>query len=114
MSDNKIVDLIKEQVSNNDIVLYMKGTADFPQCGFSAMVVGILQTLGLKFKDIDILENPELRQGVKDFSDWPTIPQLYIAGKFVGGCDIVREMYESGELSTLIKNSHNQEALSNI
>lgn len=114
MSDNKIVDLIKEQVSNNDIVLYMKGTADFPQCGFSAMVVGILQTLGLKFKDVDILENTELRQGVKDFSDWPTIPQLYIAGKFVGGCDIVREMYESGELSTLIKNFHNQEALSNI
>ena len=107
MTEREIIDLIQKQISTNDIVLYMKGTADFPQCGFSAMVVGILQTLGLKFKDINILENPELRQGVKDFSDWPTIPQLYIAGKFVGGCDIVGEMYESGELSMLIKNFHN-------
>lgn len=110
MSENKSFDLIKEQVSKNDIVLYMKGTVDFPQCGFSAMVVGILQTLGLKFKDINILEDADLRQGIKDYSDWPTIPQLYVAGEFVGGCDIVREMYESGELSTLIKNSNNQEA----
>jgi monothiol glutaredoxin len=110
MSENKSFDLIKEQVSKNDIVLYMKGTVDFPQCGFSAMVVGILQTLGLKFKDINILEDADLRQGIKDYSDWPTIPQLYVAGEFIGGCDIVREMYESGELSTLIKNSNNQEA----
>ncbi len=104
MSENKIFDLIKGQISKEDIVLYMKGTIDFPQCGFSAMVAGILQTMGVKFNDINILENNDLRQGIKDFSDWPTIPQLYIAGEFVGGCDIVREMYESGELSSLIKN----------
>ena len=103
MRQNEIANLIKEQSSSDEIVLYMKGTADFPQCGFSSMVVGILQTLGLKFKDVNILEDDILRQGIKDFSDWPTIPQLYIGEKFVGGCDIVREMYETGELSTLIK-----------
>ena len=106
MSDNKVFDLIKEQIAKNDIVLYMKGTTDFPECGFSTMVAGILQTLGLKFRDVNILEDADLRQGIKDYSDWPTIPQLYVAGEFVGGCDIVREMYESGELSTLIKNSN--------
>ena len=94
MNKNKTFDFINEQISTNEVVLFMKGTADFPQCGFSAMVVGILQTLGLKFKDINVLENPDLRQGIKDFADWPTIPQLYIAGEFVGGCDIVREMFE--------------------
>ena len=109
MTENKIFDLIKEQISENDIVLYMKGSADFPQCGFSSMVVGILQSLDLKFKDVNILENIELRQGIKDFSDWPTIPQLYIKGEFIGGCDIVREMYENGELAILIKNSINQD-----
>lgn len=108
MSENKIFDLIKEQISNEDVVLYMKGTTDFPQCGFSAMVAGILQTMGVKFNDINILENNDLRQGIKDFSDWPTIPQLYISGEFVGGCDIVREMYENGELSNMIKNLHSQ------
>jgi monothiol glutaredoxin len=107
MNKNKTVDFINEQISTNEVVLFMKGTADFPQCGFSAMVVGILQTLGLKFKDINVLESPDLRQGIKDFSDWPTIPQLYIAGEFVGGCDIVREMFETGELSNLIKDIHN-------
>ena len=107
MNKNKTVDFINEQISTNEVVLFMKGTADFPQCGFSAMVVGILQTLGLKFKDINVLENPDLRQGIKDFADWPTIPQLYIAGEFVGGCDIVREMFETGELSNLIKDIHN-------
>lgn len=101
MNKNKTFDFINEQISTNEVVLFMKGTADFPQCGFSAMVVGILQTLGLKFKDINVLENPDLRQGIKDFTDWPTIPQLYIAGEFVGGCDIVREMFETGELSKL-------------
>jgi monothiol glutaredoxin len=110
MNESKTFDLIKEQISKNNIVLYMKGTTHFPQCGFSAMVVGILQALGSKFQDVNILEDSELRQGIKDYSDWPTIPQLYVAGEFVGGCDIVREMYESGELSTLIKNSHNLEA----
>ncbi len=107
MNKNKTFDFINEQISTNEVVLFMKGTADFPQCGFSAMVVGILQTLGLKFKDINVLENPDLRQGIKDFADWPTIPQLYIAGEFVGGCDIVREMFETGELSNLIKDIHN-------
>ena len=106
MSENKIFDQIKAQISTNHLVLYMKGTAEFPQCGFSAMVVGILQTMGAKFKDINILDDAELRQGIKDFSDWPTIPQLYISGKFVGGCDIVREIYESGELLTMIKDMH--------
>lgn len=107
MNKNETFDFINEQISTNEVVLFMKGTVDFPQCGFSAMVVGILQTLGLKFKDINVLENPDLRQGIKDFADWPTIPQLYIAGEFVGGCDIVREMFETGELSNLIKGIHN-------
>ena len=110
MNKNKTFDFINEQISTNEVVLFMKGTTDFPQCGFSAMVVGILQTLGLKFKDINVLENPELRQGIKDFADWPTSPQLYIAGEFVGGCDIVREMFETGELSNLIKDIHNDHA----
>jgi monothiol glutaredoxin len=110
MNKNKTFDFINEQISTNEVVLFMKGTADFPQCGFSAMVVGILQTLGLKFKDINVLENPDLRQGIKDFADWPTIPQLYIAGEFVGGCDIVREMFETGELSNLIKDIHSDHA----
>ncbi len=106
MKENKIFDLIKEQISANNVVLYMKGTEDFPQCGFSAMVVSILRALGVKFKDVNILEDQELRQAIKDYSDWPTIPQLYIAGEFIGGCDIVREMYENGELSALLE-KHN-------
>lgn len=110
MGQDQIFSLIKDQISSNDIVLYMKGTKDFPQCGFSAMVSGILQRIGVDFKDINILENAELRQGIKDFSDWPTIPQLYISGEFIGGCDIVREMHENGELAKLIKAIHNQEA----
>lgn len=110
MKDKEYFALIKGQISENDVVLYMKGTADFPQCGFSAMVVSILRTLGLRFKDINILEDDGMRQAIKDFSDWPTIPQLYILGKFVGGCDIVREMYESGELATLIEDLHRHEA----
>ena len=110
MSENKIFEQIKEQVSNNEIVLFMKGTADFPQCGFSAMVVGILQTMGLKFKDINVLENNDIRQCIKDYSDWPTIPQLYIGGEFIGGCDIVRELYESGELNNILKVAHDTPA----
>lgn len=104
--ENKIFDKIREEIENSEIVLFMKGTADFPQCGFSSMVVGILQSMGLKFKDINVLSDPELRQGIKDFSDWPTIPQLYIGGEFVGGCDIVRELYENGELSKILKDLH--------
>lgn len=107
MANTEIFAYIKKQIDENDFVLFMKGTQDFPQCGFSAMVSNILQTSGVKFKDINVLENPELRQGIKDFSDWPTIPQLYIQGEFIGGCDIVREMYENGELSLKIKEVYN-------
>lgn len=106
MAENKVFERIKDEVSNNEVVLFMKGTADFPQCGFSAMVVGILQTLGLKFKDINVLADNELRQGIKEYSDWPTIPQLYIGGEFIGGCDIVRELYENGELNNILKVSY--------
>ncbi len=93
---------IESEISNNDIVLFMKGTPVFPQCGFSAATVGILNHLGVKFNSINVLEDENIRQGIKEYSDWPTIPQLYVKGEFVGGCDIVREMYESGELTDLI------------
>jgi monothiol glutaredoxin len=101
--ENIIFERIKQDISSNDIVLYMKGTAVFPQCGFSAAVVQILSQLGVTFKDINVLEDASVRQGIKDFTNWPTIPQLYIKGEFVGGCDIVREMYSSGELQDLLK-----------
>ncbi len=91
-------DRIAGDIASSDVVLFMKGTPVFPQCGFSAAVVGILSNLGVKFKAIDVLKDPEIRQGIKEFSNWPTIPQLYVKGEFVGGCDIVREMFESGEL----------------
>ncbi|WP_264687194.1 MULTISPECIES: Grx4 family monothiol glutaredoxin [unclassified Wolbachia] len=94
---------IKKDIAENDVVLYMKGTSDFPQCGFSGLVVSILKKLNVKFKCINVLENDEIRQSIKSFSDWPTIPQLYIKGEFVGGCDITREMYEKGELQNLLK-----------
>ncbi len=97
MSD--VSERIKQKIDENDVVLFMKGTPVFPQCGFSAAVVGVLSHLGVKFKGINVLDDTELREGVKRFSEWPTIPQLYVKGEFVGGCDIVREMYESGELS---------------
>lgn len=93
---------IQETISNNDVVLYMKGTKDFPQCGFSALVVQILKNLNVEFVDVDVLRDPEIRQGIKDFSDWPTIPQLYIKGEFIGGCDIVKEMFQSGELQEIL------------
>ncbi|MCB1650775.1 MAG: Grx4 family monothiol glutaredoxin [Alphaproteobacteria bacterium] len=94
---------IQKEIDNNDIVLFMKGEAAFPQCGFSSLVVQVLSQLGVPFKDINVLEDNELRQGIKDFTNWPTIPQLYVKGEFIGGCDIVREMYESGELQDLLK-----------
>ncbi|HEX6959969.1 MAG TPA: Grx4 family monothiol glutaredoxin [Ferrovibrio sp.] len=94
---------IREELSGSDIVLFMKGTPVFPQCGFSATVVQVLSHLGLKFKGVDILADPALRTHLKEFSDWPTFPQLYVKGEFVGGCDIVREMYQSGELQDLLK-----------
>ena len=98
MSDTPIFERIKQDISSNDVVLYMKGTPVFPQCGFSAAVVQVLTHLGVPFKGIDILADPELREGIKVFSSWPTIPQLYVKGEFVGGCDIIREMFETGEL----------------
>jgi len=94
---DKIKDLIKE----NDVCLFMKGTPDSPQCGFSMAVCNVLKHLNVKFKGVNILEDNELRQGIKDFSDWPTIPQLYVKNEFVGGCDIVKEMFEKGELKEL-------------
>ncbi len=94
---------IKKNIAENDVVLYMKGTSDFPQCGFSGLVVSILKKLNVKFKCINVLENDEIRESIKKFSDWPTIPQLYIKGEFIGGCDITREMYEKGELQSLLK-----------
>ena len=94
---DKIKDLIKE----NDVRLFMKGTPDSPQCGFSMAVSNVLKHLNVKFKGVNILEDNELRQGIKDFSDWPTIPQLYVKNEFIGGCDIVKEMFEKGELKEL-------------
>ena len=94
---------IQNDIETNPVVLYMKGTPVFPQCGFSAQVVQVLSLAGVKFKAFDVLSDDELRQGVKEFSNWPTVPQLYVKGEFVGGCDIVREMYQSGELATLLK-----------
>ena len=96
--DQKINDLIGKEIENNEVCLFMKGTPDAPQCGFSMAVSNMLKILEVNFKGINVLENDKLRQGIKDFSDWPTIPQLYIKKEFVGGCDIVKEMYENGEL----------------
>jgi monothiol glutaredoxin len=92
--------LIDSEVKSNDVVLFMKGTPQFPMCGFSGQVVQILEYVGVPFKGVNVLENDELRQGIKTYSNWPTIPQLYIKGEFVGGCDIVREMFQSGELQS--------------
>ena len=94
---------IQETILSNDVVLYMKGTKDFPQCGFSATVVQILKNIGADFLDVDVLRDSEIRQGIKDFSDWPTVPQLYVKGEFLGGCDIVKEMFQSGELQEILK-----------
>ncbi|HWT99955.1 MAG TPA: Grx4 family monothiol glutaredoxin [Terriglobales bacterium] len=100
---NPVFDRIRDDISSNDVVLYMKGTPIFPQCGFSAAVVQVLTHVGVKFKGIDILTDPSLRQGIKEFANWPTIPQLYVKGEFVGGCDIVREMFQTGELQELLQ-----------
>jgi len=96
-------DRIRQQVTETPVVLFMKGTPVFPQCGFSAAVVQILSHMGIKFKGIDVLSDPGVRQGIKEFSNWPTIPQLYIKGEFIGGCDIIREMFETGELKQLFE-----------
>jgi monothiol glutaredoxin len=94
---------IKDIISKNDVVLFMKGTPDMPQCGFSMTVTNILKQLKVKFNSIDVLADPEIRQGIKDFSNWPTVPQLYVKGEFIGGCDIAKEMYEKGELQKIFK-----------
>lgn len=104
MNQNPEFSQIEETLRNNDVVLFMKGSKKIPQCGFSATVVQILERCGLEnFKDVNVLADPALREGIKQFSSWPTIPQLYIKGEFIGGCDITREMYESGELQGLLK-----------
>ena len=97
-SQNRVADL----VNNNDVVLFMKGTALFPQCGFSSRAVAILDRLGAKYQTVDVLQDPEIRQGIKEYSDWPTVPQLYVHGEFVGGSDIMMEMFENGELQELL------------
>jgi monothiol glutaredoxin len=99
---NPVFDRIKADVTENPVVLYMKGTPMFPQCGFSARVVQILMHMGVKFKGVNVLEDPGIRDGIKQFTNWPTIPQLYVKGEFVGGCDIVTEMFQSGELEGLM------------
>ena len=103
MTDQTVIDRIKQDVTAMPVVLFMKGTPVFPQCGFSAAVVQILSHLGIKFKGIDVLADPSVRQGIKEFSSWPTIPQLYVNGEFIGGCDIVREMFETGELQQVLE-----------
>ena len=99
---NPVKELIEREINEHDVVLFMKGTPVFPQCGFSNLVVQVLSHLGVKFRGIDVLSDPALRQGAKDFSDWPTVPQLYVKGEFVGGCDIIREMFQTGELAQLM------------
>ena len=103
MSDTPVVTRIRDEISSNDVVLFMKGTPVFPQCGFSAAVVQVLNHMGVKFSSVDVLTDPEVRQGVKEFSNWPTVPQLYVKGEFVGGCDIIREMFEAGELQQMFQ-----------
>ena len=97
-TDNPVFERIRSEVGETPVVLFMKGSPVFPQCGFSATVVQVLSHLGVKFKGVDVLQDAELRNGIKEFSSWPTIPQLYVKGEFIGGCDIIREMFQSGEL----------------
>ena len=100
-----ITERIQSEINSQDVVLFMKGTPVFPQCGFSAAVVGVLGHLGVQFRGVNVLEDNDIREGIKTFSDWPTIPQLYVKGEFMGGCDIIREMYETGELMEMF-NTH--------
>lgn len=101
--DSTIAERIRQDLRQNDVVVYMKGTPAFPQCGFSAAVIQILEHLEVNYKSVDVLSDPGVRQGVKDFANWPTVPQVYVKGEFIGGCDIVREMYETGELQRMLK-----------
>ena len=103
MLDDATKDRIEAELASEDVVLFMKGTPVFPQCGFSAAVVGVLTHLGVPFRGINVLEDDGVREGIKHFSDWPTIPQLYVKKEFVGGCDIIREMYETGELTEMLQ-----------
>ena len=96
------LDQIKETISSNNIVLYMKGTPDFPQCGFSSQVVHILNACGANFEAVNVLADPDIRQGIKDYANWPTIPQLYVKGEFIGGCDIITDLYQSGQLKEML------------
>ena len=110
-------DQIKKTVTENEVVLFMKGTKDMPQCGFSSRVAGVLNFMGVEYADVNVLADADIRQGIKDFSDWPTIPQLYVKGEFVGGCDIITEMTLSGELDQLFEAkgvSYNKEAADQI
>ena len=102
--DQQTKDLISNEIANNEICLFMKGTPDAPQCGFSMAIANMFKILEVDFKGINVLENQSLREGIKEFSDWPTIPQLYVKKEFIGGCDIVKEMYENGELKKLLEN----------
>jgi len=102
MSEQAVHDWIRKAVAGSDVVLFMKGNKNFPQCGFSAQVIQILGHLGVDYKDVNVLEDMGIREGIKSFSNWPTIPQLYVKGEFVGGCDIVREMFQAGELQQLL------------
>jgi monothiol glutaredoxin len=101
--DVTVEERIRQEIADTPVVLYMKGSPVFPQCGFSAAVVQILSHLGVKFKGVDVLADPQIRQGIKEFSSWPTIPQLYVKGEFVGGCDIIREMFDTGELQQFLE-----------
>ena len=98
-------DKIQNIIDEHDVLLFMKGTPVMPQCGFSAAVVGVLSHMGIRYNSVNVLEDPEIREGIKEFSDWPTIPQLYVKKEFVGGCDIIREMHESGELTQYLNNA---------
>ncbi|MGE0613719.1 MAG: Grx4 family monothiol glutaredoxin [Hyphomicrobiales bacterium] len=114
MSQNEIHDWIRKQVSDNDVVLFMKGTKQFPQCGFSHQVTQILNHMGVEYKDINVLDDMGVREGIKSYTNWPTIPQLYVKGEFVGGCDIIREMFQDGELKQLLDDkgvANNQQTL---
>jgi monothiol glutaredoxin len=101
--DQPTKDLINNEITNNEVCLFMKGTPDAPQCGFSMAVSNMLKILEVNYKGINVLENQSLREGIKEFSEWPTIPQIYIKGEFIGGCDIVKEMYENGELKKILE-----------
>jgi len=106
--DNDIKNKIKKEIDSNDVCLFMKGTPEVPQCGFSMAVSNVLKHLNINFKGINVLEDDAIREGIKEYSDWPTIPQLYVKGEFVGGCDIVKEMFEKGELQTKLKEKNIQ------